>query len=101
MARRTSKTGLPPFPLCSVLERRLIMEPFDEIKAALDYTVNTLVAHRRGYIINVFGSEEADAERAATLQVVAQHMILRDGHPGLAVHLPFDPQCGEFQDLVR
>jgi hypothetical protein len=83
------------------LQRRFAIEAFDNIKNALDYTVQTLIAKRRGYIVNVLGSEEAKAGRAATVQVVAQDMVLGNGEPGLAVHLPFDPQSGQFPGLVR
>jgi len=77
------------------------MEAFDNIKEALDYAVHTLIANGRGYIINVLGSEEAQLGRATTLQVIAQHVVMGDGEAGLAVHLPFDPQSGQFKALVR
>lgn len=65
------------------------------------HTVDNLIATGHGYIINVLGSEEAKVGRAATVQVVAQDMIVGDGSPGLAVHIPFDPQSGQFDRLVR
>jgi hypothetical protein len=84
-----------------MLEGRHTIERFDNIRAALDFTVENLVAARHGYVISVLGSEQAKAGRAATLQVVAQDMITGDGEPGLSVHLPFDAQSGQFDALVR
>lgn len=78
-----------------------MVERFKSVRAALDFTVENLVAKRHGYIINVLGSEQAEAGRAATLQVVTQDMITGDGEAGLSVHPPFDPQCGQFDSLVR
>ena len=77
------------------------MERFNSIRAALNFTVENLVAKQHGYIINVLGSEQAEAGRAATLQVVAQDMITGDGESGLSMHLPFDPQSGQFDSLIR
>jgi hypothetical protein len=76
-------------------------EHFNTVRAALDFVVENLVAKRHGYIINVLGSEQAVVGRAATLQVVAQDMITNDGEAGLSVHMPFDPQCGQFDSLVH
>src|SRR5258708_5328872 len=53
------------------LKRRRAIERFDNIQAALVYAVYNHIAKRRGYVINVVGSEEAKAGRAATVQVVA------------------------------
>jgi hypothetical protein len=76
-------------------------ERFNTVRAAVDFAVENLIAKRHGYIINVLGSEQAAVGRAATLQVVAQDMITGDGEAGLSVHLPFDPQSGQFNSLVR
>jgi hypothetical protein len=74
---------------------------FGSIEDALYYTINMLMANGHGFIVNVLGPKEAEAGRACTVQVVAQGMALGDGESGLALHLPFDPSCGEFGHLAE
>lgn len=77
------------------------MQTFDSIETALAFVVKTLIPIGHGYIVNVVGPKEAEANKAATVQVVAQHMVYHDGNYGLTLNLPFDPSSGEFAHLVE
>lgn len=76
------------------------MEAFDDIADALAYTVD-LAGKGHGYIVNILGADEAEQGQAATVQVIAKGMIFGTEESGLALHLPFDPACGQFEHLVR
>src|SRR4051812_7139611 len=76
------------------------MHTFDSIETALAFVVRTLIPVSHSYIVNVIGPKEAEANEAATVQVVAQHMVYHDGNYGLTLDLPFDPSSGEFAHLA-
>lgn len=74
---------------------------FDNLEDALHFVVIHLVPKRHSYIINVRGPNEIARSSAATVQIVAENMVFKNGDAGLTVHLPFDPASGEFQHLVE
>lgn len=76
------------------------MKAFDDIPDALAHALD-LGKRGHGYIINIMASDDAEQGRAATVQVIAERMVFGTNEAGLALHLPFDPACGEFEELVR
>src|SRR5262249_13098924 len=77
------------------------MQTFNTIESALAFVVKSLIPIGHGYVVNVVGPNESEANRAATIQVVAQHMVFEDLTSGLTLNLPFDPSSGEFAHLVE
>lgn len=68
------------------------MREFKSVPEALDYVVDRLIPHRRGYILDVVGPAEEFADHACTLQIVDQSKVFEDGEYGLTLHLPFDAE---------
>lgn len=77
------------------------MKTFDRIEDAMDFAVQELMVEGHQYIVNVLSPQDAAANRASTIQVVAEHMIYENRQLGLTVHLPFDPSSGESSHLVE
>jgi hypothetical protein len=74
---------------------------FDNIEEALRFVADRLIPRRRAYIVNVRGPSEIAESHAATVQVVAENMVYKNGEVGLTIHLPFDPSSGEFRHLAE
>jgi hypothetical protein len=77
------------------------VESFNDIRAALDYSVDHLTDKGHSFIITIRGSAEAFADHACTMQVVDQNRVFNDGNFGLALHLPFDLKAGCHGSLAR
>jgi hypothetical protein len=73
---------------------------FNNIRKALEYTVENLVSKRHTYIINVRGPREIHYEQENCFQVVAQTMPYRDCEAGLTLTLPFDQSNGVTNELL-
>lgn len=77
------------------------MPSFDNVRDALEHCIEQLIPARHKFIVDILGEREAAAGKHNTLQVITQHLVKNDGDPGLAMHLPIDPELPESAAWVK
>lgn len=68
------------------------MKTFTDLPTAFAYVRSSLLSKQRGFLVNVVGPLEELANHAATVQVVDENKVFKNGQFGFALYLPFDPE---------
>lgn len=71
------------------------MMTFLTLPEALEYLVSSLIPRRRCYILNIAGPREIARNEAATLQIVAEHLVTGNGRLGITLAIPIDTSSKE------
>ena len=77
------------------------MTIFPDPPKAFNYLQSTMHIKRQGSLVNILGPDDEAPGHAATVQVVDENQLFRNGLLGFALYLAFDPESNMNGDFKR